>query len=166
MKQTVLAFCLAALCLSSMANDRKDASNNARPKWGFLGDDDSLLDTIKDHDEAILGCVHRVEFVDIKGGFATVHLHVTVARTFKGKLKPYDRIIVEFPIDDVPTEAAARDKMLHALRDNDTGNLRFCFIQRPKGTEVHYRSEWLFVPKFSSEMNDFMDAYRLRSNPK
>ena len=76
------------------------------------------------------------------------------------------RIVIEFPIDDVPAEAAERGKHLNALRDNDIGNLRFCFMQRPVGTDARYTAEWLDVPKFTGEMNDFMESYRRRTNPK
>lgn len=166
MKRTVLALCLAALSLSTLASDKTTPSNDTRPKWGFLGNDADLLGTVKEADEAILACVYRVEFQDIKGVFATVNLHVTVVRTFKGKLKPNERIVIAFPIDSLPLDAAGRDKHLKALRDADIGHLRFCFIQRPKGVDNPYEAEWLEVPKFTDEMNDFMEAYRRRSNSK
>jgi hypothetical protein len=164
MKGTITAIYLAALSLSVAASDKTAAPEDARPKWGFLGDDASLLGTVKEADEAILACVYRVEFQDIKGAFATVNLHVTVARTFKGKLKPNERIVIAFPIEGLPLEVAERDKHLNALRDADVGHLRFCFIQRPSGPDKSYGAEWLDVPKFTDEMNDFMETYRRRSN--
>ncbi|WP_395742081.1 hypothetical protein [Prosthecobacter sp.] len=162
----IFAICLASLSLPIMASDKAAPSKDGRPKWGFLGDDADLLGTVKEADEAILACVYRIEFQHIQGPFAMVNLHVTVARTFKGRLKPNERIVIAFPIDTLPLDAEGRDKHLKALSDADLGNLRFCFIRRPEGVDKPYEAEWLEVPKFTSEMNDFMEAYHQRSNSK
>jgi hypothetical protein len=166
MKATVLALSLGLLCLSAKGSDKTVPGNGARPKWGFLGDDTDLRRTIKEADEAILACVYRVEFEDVKGPFATVILHVTVARTFKGKLKPNARITIGLRIDSVPLDAAGRDQHLKALRDADIGNLRICFVNRVGGTETAFDTEWLNVPKFTRGMNEFMEAYRRSAGTK
>jgi hypothetical protein len=141
-------------------------SEDSRPKWGLLGDDASLVQSINDFDAAILGCVYRVEFTRIRRNFATVNLYVTVARAFKGDLKLSERIVINFPIDDVPVDPADREKKFQSLRDADIGGLRHCFIERPQSGESHYSTEWLFVPKFTEEMNVFLEDWRKRSERK
>ena len=154
-KRTIIAFnFLASVALTF--------SQDAPPKWGLLGDDADLLRVVQDSDLAIRARVYRVEFINIKRNFATVNMHVTVARAFKGDLKVNDRIVIEFPIDDLPLDPVERDKRLQSLREADIGSLRHCFLERPQDGTGHYSSEWLFVPRFTQEMSEFIEKHTPR----
>jgi hypothetical protein len=160
MKQTLTLLCFAAVTVCVIAADSKAPSTDSAPKWLFLGEDADLLRTLNECDEAVLGCVYRVEFVNIRASLATVNLHMTVARNFKGRLSPDERITIDFPIDDLPLDGAQREKRLADIRAKDIGRLRFGFLWRTAGANARYSSEWLYVPRFTSAMNDFLEAHR------
>lgn len=146
------------LPLSTPAKDPGPEPKSATPQWLFLGEDEDLLLTIKESDEVILGCVYRVDFPRTDDHHAVVNLHVTVVRSFKGKLQTNERMVIELSTEHNESDPGQREKKLNTLRESDLGNLRFCFVQK-SAQGANYHCEWLHVPKYTKAMNEFLEAH-------
>jgi hypothetical protein len=128
------------------------------PRWVFLGGDDDLKRYFEEHPQVVTVCVYETELRNPKPPCVVVVLHATVAETFKGKLKPGDKIKIVFPSDSLPSDETEREKFINNAAKNNLGSLRIAFLSDGKDSE--YQTEWLFVPKYQNEMREFLSALK------
>jgi hypothetical protein len=140
---------------SSLAAYSKDAEpdKDSAPRWGFLGDDDSLRATIKECSQVLLLCIYQTTLEEVKPPFATVVLKGTVIQAVKGTYKLGDKITLRFNTDSLPKEEADRAKFVEAAAAKNLGALKIAFLTGQQG--VDYSCEWLDVPAYDADMLAF-----------
>ena len=134
------------------AEDAKEESDGA-PRWKFLGDDDSLTETIKESDHVLLICIFQTSLERINPPFAEVVFRATVVQAVKGTHKLGDKISISFHTDSLPVDEAERNKFIEGEAAKYLGALRMAFLNGDKPNE--YVCEWLDVPAFDPEMLAF-----------
>jgi hypothetical protein len=142
---------LAGRITTPAKDPRKD--DEASPRWGFLGDDSSLRETIKESGQVILVCVYQTSLNDVRPPFAEVVFEATVVQVIKGKHKMGDRISIRFRTDSLPHDEAERAKFIEGAAAKNIGSLRIAFL--PGALTKDYDCEWLEVPAFDHEMLAF-----------
>jgi hypothetical protein len=124
------------------------------PRWGFLGDDDSLKSTFTDAKRVVLVCVYDTELRDIKPPFAEVVYLATVIESQKGELETGDKIQIGFKTDSLPLDEAERLKFVENANKASKGALKFAFLHGAEGG-VQF-CEFLDVPNYTKEMHEFL----------
>ncbi|WP_411825562.1 hypothetical protein [Luteolibacter sp. AS25] len=146
----VIFTCISAVCLAN--------EDGEEPKWSFLGDDDGLRYYFGEAQQVILLCIVATDLEDIRPPFATVVHRATVVRSLKGDLKIGDKIEVTFATDSLPTNKEDREKFIMRAHESAQGDLRFAFLS--EGEKPRFSTEFLFVPKYTSEMAVFLDSIK------
>lgn len=123
------------------------------PRWGFLGDDESLKETIDECGQVVLVCVYQTSLEDVRPPFADVVLRATVIQTVKGTHQIGDRIAIRFGTDSLPKDDAERAKFIEEAAIENLGALKMAFLPGAKSDQ--YDCDWLDTPKFKPEMLEF-----------
>jgi hypothetical protein len=156
MNRRKLISVLTVGALSQTMASAKDAPKkepDGAPRWKFLGDDDSLRETIRECSQVLLICVYQTSLEDVKPPFAMVVFHATVVQSVKGAHKLGDRISIRFVTDRLPSDEAERSKFIADRAAKNAGALRMAFIR--DGKDGVYSCEWLDVPTYEPAMLDF-----------
>ncbi len=142
------------LC-SSLAAYSKDAepTKGSAPRWGLLGNDDSLRETIKECNQVLLLCIYQTTIEDIKPPFATVVFRGTIVQAVKGTHKLGDKITLRFPTDSLSIEETDRIKFIEGADAKNLGALKMAFLRGQQ--TMNYSCEWLDVPTYDADMLDF-----------
>jgi len=153
MKRRELISILISISVFWQATASAKDPSDAEPRWTFLGDDDSLRETIREAGQVLLICVYQTSLDRVKPPFADVVLRATVVQTVKGPHKMGDRIIIRFSTDSLPADEAARAKFVEDAAAKNLGSLKMAFLQGVRSDD--YVSEWLYVPSFDPDMLAF-----------
>jgi hypothetical protein len=127
-------------------------------RWGFLGDDESLKETIDECGQVLLVCVYETSLEAVKPPFADVVLRATVIQTVKGTHKIGDRIAIRFGTDSLPKDDAERAKFIEQAAAKNLGALKMAFLPGAKSDK--YDCDWLDTPKFEPEMLEFTTKHQ------
>lgn len=151
-RRELISILLVSSAFSQATGSAKDQSDEA-PRWTFLGDDDSLRDTIKEAGQILLVCVFQTSLDRVKPPFAEVVLRATVVQTVKGTHKMGDRVTIRFSTDSLPADEVARAKFIQDAAAKNLGSLKMAFLRGAQSDD--YVSEWLDVPAFDPAMLAF-----------
>ena len=112
-----------------------------------------------------MGCVTHVELQQIEGGnYASVCFTVTVVRSYKGKLNPNERAMVFFDTELDSRQPEKAKAHIERLQKTTQGQLRFFFLEDAKSQKLGgYSTEWLYVPKYTKEIEMFLEGIRIES---
>ncbi len=127
-------------------------------RWGFLGDDESLKETIDECGQVLLVCVYETSLEAVKPPFAEVVLRATVVQAVKGSHEIGDRIAIRFKTDSLPPDDAERAKFIDAAAIQNLGALKMAFLAGTRAPE--YDCDWLDVPAFKPEMLEFTTKHQ------
>lgn len=122
-------------------------------RWGFLGDDENLRETIDECGQVLLVCVYETSLENVKPPFADVVLRATVIQAVKGTHKIGDRIAIRFGTDSLPREDAERASFIEEAAAQNLGALKMALLPGDKSDK--YDCDWLDTPKFKPEMLEF-----------
>ncbi len=154
-----IAILLGCCVFVAAASEVEEAESP--PKWGFLGDDESLRETFHDTDEVLLVCIYGTELKEVRPPFARVVHFATVIKSLKGVSELGDKIEIQFMTDSLPLEEEERTEFVETANRSVEGDLRFVFGEI--SGEGRITTEFLFVPKFSSDLDGFLN--RLAAKP-
>jgi hypothetical protein len=145
----------AAAChpLKTLAEEVAPPASESPLRWGFLGDDESLKETIDECGQVLLVCVYETSLEAVKPPFADVVLRATVIQTVKGTHQIGDRIAIRFGADSLPKDDAERAKFIEEAAAKNLGALKMAFLHGAKSDK--YDCDWLDTPKFEPEMLEF-----------
>ena len=132
------------------------------PRWGFLGDDEALETTFDDAQSVVFVCIFKTELRDVRPPFAEVVYHATVVESHKGKLKIGEKIQINFRTDSLPSDQDERRKFVAKADKSSKGALKFAFLHG--GADGAYSCEFMDVPRYSEEMQNFLR--KLQSRPQ
>ncbi len=130
------------------------------PRWGFLGDDDSLASTFNDAKNVVLVCVYETELRDVKPPFAEVVHFATVIESQKGELKMGEKIQIGFKTDSLPVDEEEQQDFVQKANTSSKGSLKFAFLHGEEAG-VHF-CDFLDVPNYTKEMHEFLRLMQLR----
>lgn len=153
MRELVLSSLLILLLVAAPASAEEKRGSAKWPLGHSVGEKE------EDSDEIFLGCVYRIELEDVRPPVATVVLYVTVARAFRGTLKPSDKIIVCFPTDILPFDPVERSKLIERRNQASPGRLNFYYLSKPKGGETRYFCDAADIRKFTKDLSDRFEKY-------
>lgn len=128
------------------------------PRWGFLGDDETLKQTIDDCGQVLLVCIYQTSLEDVNPPFAEVVLLATVIQAVKGTHKTGDRIEIRFRTDSLPEDDAERARFIEAAATKNLGALKMAYL--PGDRAASYECDWLDVPEFDPTMLDFATKHQ------
>jgi len=123
------------------------------PRWGFLGDDESLKEIIDECGQVLLVCVYQTSLEDVKPPFADVVLRATVIQAVKVTHQIGDRIAIRLGTDSLPKDDTERAKFIEEAAAQNLGALKMAFLPGAKSDK--YDCDWLDTPKFNPEMLGF-----------
>lgn len=150
--KTLLA--LIAFTCSTMAAFAEEG--DGAPRWFLLGDDNRLKQTFSEAKQVALVCIYSTTLEDVRPPFALVVHHATVVRSLKGGLKIGEKIEIVFATDSLPKSDEERETFVRQAHDAAEGDLRFAFLSG--GTKPRFETEFLYVPDYSEDMANFLDA--------
>ncbi len=148
-----LAVAAAFHPLAALSEEPAAPDAESPQRWGILGDDESLKETIDDCGQVLLVCVYQTSLKDVNPPFADVVLRATVVQAVKGTHQIGDRIAIRFKTDSLPLDDAARAKFIEAAAVKNLGSLKMAFL--PGARTDDYDCDWLNVPAFKPEMLAF-----------
>lgn len=123
------------------------------PRWGLLGDDSALRETIREAGQVLFICVYETTLDNVKPPFAEVILRATVVGSVKGTHTLGDKITLRFHTDSLPLDEAGRNKFIETAAAKNLGSLKMAFLRGAKADD--YQCEWLDLPAFDPEMLAF-----------
>ncbi|MCU0795167.1 MAG: hypothetical protein MUF31_04445 [Akkermansiaceae bacterium] len=124
------------------------------PRWGWLGNDESLRATFDSAEPVAFVCVTEVELREVNPPFADVVYHATVIECHKGKLLLGERIQIVFSTDSLPKNDEDRRKFIESANKKNKGDLKFAFMQ--SGEDGTYFCDFIDGPTYTSALQDFL----------
>lgn len=131
---------------------------DAPRKWKWLGDDESLRQTIATSDQVLFVCVYQTALENAKPPFAWVVLSATVVEALKGSHSTGDKVTIRFPTDDLPKDEGEREKFIAAAAEKNLGSLKIAYLKGKKSAA--HSCEWLDLAPHTPEMAAFVKANR------
>jgi hypothetical protein len=144
--------------LTVLSKEAVAADCEAPLRWGFLGDDDNLRETLNECGQVLLVCVYQTSLEDVNPPFAEVVLRATVVQALKGTHQIGDRIVIRFRTDSLPQDDAERAGFIEAAAVKNLGALKMAFLPGTRADE--YECDWLDVPSFDPGMLDFATKHQ------
>jgi len=130
------------------------------PKWGLLGDDDSVSRLCSESTNFVLVCIVDTEVVfdstigKLKPPFGQIIHHATVIQTYKGRLKLGDQIKIEFMTDSLPRDDKERAEFIEAANKKIKGKLKFAFLDA--ASDGLHSCEWVDIADHSEELGQLL----------